>query len=198
MKRLHIALAILCTLFAAACLPVTSKTPVGTTTGLGTDTALYGTWKGYSAEDHTLVYLHVLRPKNNEAISAVMVGTGTDKDEGTIMLVELRTAALGDNHFMNVIKFFTKDENGETANALKDASIPLLYRFGKNHSLTLYLLDEDKTKEAIAAGKLQGTVESGNFGDVKITSDAAALDAFMATPEAAKLFKLFVVLKKAE
>ena len=198
MKRLHIALAILCTLFAAACLPVTSKTPVGTTTGLGSDTALYGTWKGYSAEDHTLVYLHVLRPKNNEAISAVMVGTGTDKDEGTIMLVELRTAALGDNHFMNVIKFFTKDENGETANALKDASIPLLYRFGKNHSLTLYLLDEDKTKEAITSGKLQGIVESGNFGDVKITSDAAALDAFMATPEAAKLFKLFVVLKKAE
>ena len=195
MKRL---LAVLCTLFVAACLPVSSKTPVGTTSGLGNDAALYGTWKGYSAEDHTPVYLHVLRSKNDEAISAVMVGTGSDKDAGTIMLVELRTAALGDNRFMNVIKFFTKDENGETANSLKDASIPLLYRFGKNHSLTLYLLDEDKTKEAIAAGKLQGSVESGNFGDVKITSDAAALDAFMATPEAAKLFKPFVVLKKAE
>ena len=98
---------------------------------------------------------------------------------------------------MNVIKFYTKDEHGETVNTLKDASIRCL-RFGKNHSLRLYLLSEDKTKEAIAAGKLQGNVESGNFGDVKITSDAPALDAFMATPEAAKLFKEFVALKKAE
>lgn len=195
MKRLF---AILCTLLAAACLPVSSKTPIGTTAGLGSDAALYGTWKGYSAEDHSPVYLHILRSKSGEATQAVLVGTGTDKEDGSIMLVELRTATLGDNHYMNVMTFFTKDQNGETANSLKDASVPLLYRFGKNHSLTLYLLDEDKTKEAIAAGKLQGSVESGNFGDVKITSDAAALDAFMATPEAAKLFKPFVVLKKAE
>ncbi len=198
MKRLQAALAIFCTLFAAACLPVTSKSPVGTTTGLGNDAALYGTWKGYSADDHSPVYVHILRSKNDEAIQAVMVGTGNDKEEGTIMLVELRTATLGENHFMNVIKFYTKDEHGETVNTLKDASIPVLYRFGKNHSLRLYLLSEDKTKEAIAAGKLQGNVESGNFGDVKITSDAPALDAFMATPEAAKLFKEFVALKKAE
>ena len=74
----------------------------------------------------------------------------------------------------------------------------MLYKFGKPHPLTLYLLDEDKVKEAIKAGKIAGTVEPGDSGDVQITADAAALDAFFATPEAAKLFKIFVVLKRAE
>ena len=119
---------------------------------------------------------------------------GGSDDEWTAF--NLRTATLGKNHFMNVVETF--DNNEPVASDLKDASFPVLYKFGKNHTLTLYLLDEDKTKEAIAAGKLAGTVESGNFGDVKITSDDAALDAFMATPEAVKLFKVFLVLKKAE
>jgi hypothetical protein len=60
------------------------------------------------------------------------------------------------------------------------------------------MLDEDKVKAAIQAGKIAGTIESGDYGDVTITADAAALDAFFATPEAAKLFKVFIALKKAE
>jgi len=198
MKRLHAAFAIVCTLLAAACLPVTTKTPVGSTVGLGTDSALYGTWKGRSPnpndKENSFGYFPFVKGKDG-TLSALMVSAaGGSDDEWTAF--NLRTATLGKNHFMNVVETF--DNNEPVASDLKDASFPVLYKFGKNHTLTLYLLDEDKTKEAIAAGKLAGTVESGNFGDVKITSDDAALDAFMATPEAVKLFKVFLVLKKAE
>ena len=108
----------------------------------------------------------------------------------------------GDNKFIDVLKFSDinkgVDADNASDNGLNGGSVPVLYKVGKHHTLTLYLLDEDKVKAAIQAGKIAGTVEPGDYGDVKITADAAALDAFMATPEAAKLFKDFVVLKRAE
>ncbi len=67
-------------------------------------------------------------------------------------------------------------------------NIAILYRV-EGKSLTLYLMDEDAAKAAIAAGQIKGTVGPGDNGDVQITSDAADLDAFLATPEGAALFK---------
>jgi len=196
------ALALACTLLLAACLPVTSKTPVGSTTGLGADQALYGTWKGYS-DDHAVSYVHFIK-KKDEGIAAIWVTPNNGDEDGGVGLFLVKTSKLGANSFIDILKSYTvkedaKNESDDTfLSGLNDSSIPMLYRLGKNRTLTLYLLDEDKTKEAIQAGKLAGSVESGNFGDVKITADAAALDAFMATPEAVKLFKVFLVLKKAD
>jgi hypothetical protein len=202
MKRLHAALTIAVALLLAGCLPVTSKTPVGTTAGLGADEALYGTWIGHSQDEKEkgLAYFHFLKGKDNEAgtISALMVTPGDNDDDW--MSFTVRTAKLGAHNYMNAVATGgngVKIGAGEKAGE-KGESIPLLYSFGRHHTLTLYLLDEDKVKEAIQAGKIAGTVESGDYGDVKITADVAALDAFFATPEAAKLFKVFVVLRKAE
>jgi hypothetical protein len=198
MKRLHAALTIAVALLLAGCLPVTSKTPVGTTAGLGADEALYGTWIGHSQDEKEkgLAYFHFLKGKDNEAgtISALMVTPGDNDDDW--MSFTVRTAKLGAHNYMNAVA--TGGNGVKIGAGEKGESIPLLYSFGRHHTLTLYLLDEDKVKEAIQAGKIAGTVESGDYGDVKITADAAALDAFMATPEAAKLFKVFVVLRKAE
>ena len=196
MRIHHIALAIAATFLLAGCLPVTSKTPVGTTAGLGADEALTGTWVGRSQDekDKGAAYFHFLKGKNG-ALMALMVFAGGGNDEEWTAF-NLRTATLGKNHFVNAIETFNNNEPVE--GNLKDVNIPLLYSFGRHHRLTLYLLDEDKVKEAIKAGKIAGTIESGDYGDVTITADAAALDAFMAMPEAAKLFKVFVVLKKAE
>ncbi len=47
----------------------------------------------------------------------------------------------------------------------------LLYRFGKDGRLMLYLLDEDATRAAIKAGKVKGEIEPGSSGDVRITAD---------------------------
>ena len=195
MKLHRIALAIVCTLLLAGCLPVTSKTPIGTTAGLGADAALYGTWKGHSddADNKTDGYFHFMKGKDGAITAAVLLASGSDDDGWTIL--KLRTATLGANRFINAVETFDKDAPADES--AKNTDIPLLYTI-KGKTLTLYLLDEDKTKEAIQAGKLAGTVEPGDSGDVKITADAAALDAFMATPEAAKLFKGFIVLKRAE
>ena len=212
MKRIYAALALAATLLLAGCLPVTSKTPVGTTAGLGADQALYGTWIGRSEDqpdkdqkkDKGVLYLHFLpaRPQEPPAIIGVWVVTGDAKSNGEVDLYELRAAKLGDNNFIDILKLsdISKgiDANASSNNGLNGGSVPVLYKFGKHHTLTLYLLDEDKVKEAIKAGKIAGTVEPGDSGDVQITADAAALDAFFATPEAAKLFKIFVVLKRAE
>jgi len=198
MRLLRAAVAMAAIFLAAGCLPVTSKTPVGTTAGLGADEALTGTWIGKSLDaedksDNHTIYFHFLKGKEGN-LTALIVGAGDAKDDGW-MAFDLRTAILGKNRFINAVDTF--DDNQRAEGPLKDANIPLLYTI-KGGKLTLYWLDEDKVKAAIKAGKIAGTVESGDFGDVKITAEPAALDAFMATPEAAALFKVFIVLKRAE
>jgi hypothetical protein len=192
---IRIATALTCALFLAGCLPVTSKSPVGTTMGLGADPVLIGTWKGHSpdTDNKTDGYFHFMAAKDGSLTIAVIMAAGGSDDGWTIF--NARTAVLGKNRFLNAVETFDKDAPAE--GSLKNANIPLLYVV-KGRTLTLYLLDEDKSKEAIKAGKIAGTIEPGESGDVEITAEPAALDAFMATPEAAVLFKVMMVLKKVE
>lgn len=196
MKLVRAALAITALLFVAGCLPVTSKTPIGTTAGLGVDPALVGTWKGHSADpddrDKGYGYFHFLKATDGSFAALMVISQGNDDDWTAF---NLGAATLGKNHFLNAVETF--DNNKPADDSMKDVNIPLLYTI-KGKRLTLYMLDEDKTKKAIQAGEIAGTVEAGESGDVKLTADAAALDAFMAKPEAAKLFKAFMVLRKAE
>jgi hypothetical protein len=211
MTKLRAVFAIACTFLLASCLPVTSKTPVGTTVGLGADKALVGTWTGRSEDqpgngqkDKGTLYLHFLPEKSQDtpALVVVWVFTGSAKNNGEVDLYELRTAKLGDNNFIDVLKLGDIDHglhaDDSKDNGLNGGSVPVLYKFGKHHTLTLYMLDEDKVKAAIAKGEIAGTVEPGDYGDVQLTNDAKTLDAFMARPEAAKLFKVFLVLRKTE
>jgi hypothetical protein len=195
MNVIRIAAALACTVLLAGCLPVTSKTPVGTTTGLGADTALMGTWKGHAAEGSNKDdgYFHFMLAKDGSITAAVIMAKGGSDDGWTIFNV--KTAALGKNKFLNAVETFDKDTAAE--GRMKNATIPMLYVL-KGKTLTLYLIDEEKAKAAITAGKLKGTIEPGTSGDVEITSDAAELDAFMATPEAAQMFKALMVLKKVD
>ncbi|MDE1938847.1 MAG: hypothetical protein KGI68_07490 [Alphaproteobacteria bacterium] len=195
MKCLYAAAALACGLLLAGCLPVTSETPVGTTTEFPSDSALFGTWKGHAEDQKTDTYFHFLADKNG-AVTAILVSAEGNKDDAGWMSFTLRTAKLGENRLMNAVE--TTDNGTPTEDSLKGANIPLLYTIANGRRLTLYLLDEDKVKEAIKAGRIAGSIEPGNFGDVKITADAKTLDAFMATPEAAKLFKVFITLKKVD
>ena len=105
MKIHRIALAVAGALLLAGCLPVTSKTPVGTTAGLGADEALYGTWIGHSQDEKEkgLAYFHFLKGKDNEAgtISALMVTPGDTDDDW--MSFTVRTAKLGAHNYMNAV-----------------------------------------------------------------------------------------------
>ena len=195
MNVFRIAAALACALLLAGCLPVTSKTPIGTTVGLGADTALYGSWKGHSPDstDQNDGFFHFMQAKDGSMTVALILSAGGSDDGWTIF--NAHTAALGKNHFLNAVETFDKDAPAD--GDMKNANIPLLYVV-KGHTLTLYLLDEDKTKEAVKAGKIKGEVEPGDSGDVVITADAGELDAFMAKPEAAELFKVLMVLKRVD
>jgi ABC-type molybdate transport system substrate-binding protein len=62
----------------------------------------------------------------------------------------------------------------------------------------LYQMDDKVVADAIRAGEIAGDIEPGDNGDVHITASQPALDAFMKTPRAAKLFsKALVTLTRA-
>jgi len=181
-------------LAVAGCLPVTTKSPVGTTAGLGADPDLIGTWKGRSVADKTVMFFHFLRAKDG-GIDAVLVGPSTKKDEGGWMAIHIETAALGTSRFMNARAIYDGGKPAE--GAMAEHTFPVLYSFGARHELTLTLLDEDAAKAAVKAGKIAGTVGEGMSGDVLLTADAKTLDVFFQTPDGMALFKKpFAVLKK--
>lgn len=189
------AVVLVVSLVLAGCLPVTSKTPVGTTAGLGADRALMGTWKGPSLldEKHQDAFFHFMAAKDGALTAAVILAKGSPDDGWTIFNV--RSATLGANKYLNAVETFDKDAPAE--GDLKNANIPLLYVV-KGRTLTIYLIDEDKAKAAVKAGTLKGTIEAGDSGDVQLTADADELDAFFAKPESAQLFKAMFVLKRVD
>ncbi|GAA0547950.1 hypothetical protein FHS83_000932 [Rhizomicrobium palustre] len=180
-------------LLLGGCLPVTSKSPLGTTAGLGADRALYGTWKGHNPDDPKAKdgYLHFMAGKDGALTAALVMADGGNDDGWTIFRV--KTARLGGQNYLNAAMAFDKDAAAE--GKLKDAIIPLAYVL-RGDVLTLYVLDEEKVKAAVKAGKLKGTIEPGDSGDVTLADDPAALDAFFAKPEAMGLFKAMLVLKR--
>jgi hypothetical protein len=194
------ALILACTLLLAGCLPVTTKTPVGTTAGLAADPALTGTWAGHSQDQPDAkpnaigqIYLHFLKRKDDGTLTALLVMSATNSDDDGWMSFALTGSTLGPNHYLNAV---ITGNNGGDPDAKKQ-SFPVPYRIAHG-TLTLYLLDEDKVKSLMEKGAIAGTVEQGSYGDVEITADPKPLDAFFARPEVAKLFKVFLVLRKTE
>jgi len=186
-------------LFVAACLPVTTKHPVGSTAGFKPDPALLGLWKGHGddrdpgepAEDAYFAFLR----SGDGAITVILITPEKDGDDWGTFHVE--AATLGANHFMNV---HGELKNGKPDDdSLSKENILFLYSLGADGKLTLTLLDEKATAAAIMAGRIAGTVDPGSMGDVHITAEPAALDAFFATKEGAALFSAkFVTLTKLE
>lgn len=185
MKFFQIALALSAALLAAACLPVTTKAPVGSTVATVADPALFGMWRGQDKDRDEPGYFSFLKSEDG-AMTALVVSLPKGQDDGEWEVFHLDTTTLGANHYMNVHETFEKGKPADDEMAKEN--IPLLYRV-QGRTLTLYLIDEDAAKAAITSGKLKGTIGEGSNGDVQITSDAAELDAYLATPAGAALFK---------
>jgi hypothetical protein len=183
MKVLRLACLAAAALIVAACLPVTTKTPIGTTVGFKSDPALVGIWKGHGKNDSKDGYLTFM---NNGDGTMTALLFSRDEDEGEWTTYTLQGAKLGDNRILNARAALKngKPVEGEEARAI----MPLLYRFEKDGSLSLSLLDEKAVKDAIRAGRLKGEVGEGDAGDARITEEPAALDAFFASDEAGKMF----------
>lgn len=165
----------------SGCLPVTTKTPVGTTAGLGGDPALIGVWRveEKKAESGYIAFL-----KNGDGTLTAIVN-GDDKSGPDVwQRFQIKTATLAGHNFINAREI---EVGGKTADdSLAGEIIPIRYEILRNR-LALYLFDEKKTADAIKAGALAGTVEPGDFGDVHVTADGASLDAFMQAAAGLKL-----------
>ena len=180
----------LAALLAASCLPVTSKSPVGTTVGLGADPLLLGTWK--STGKDAPGYFHFLRAENG-TLTVLTVMPASPKGDSEWSRYTATTATLGARHFLNAREV---SNNGKAADA-GAPNIPLLYTVDAAGAVALYLIDEAAAKDAIAAGRIEGTIEDGDYGNAVLTAAPGKLDAFFARADGAALFKeKLVVLTK--
>ncbi len=183
-------------LLASACLPVTSQTPVGSTGQLGADANLAGTWKGTVADDKNVSWFHFL-PQTDNTMDVVIVTAPPGDTDGGWAQFKIQTAQLGDNHYIDAVEIL--DSGKPATDRLATEHIPLLYRYRDAGTVVLYLIDEQQAANAVRAGKISGTVESGEYGDVRITADAAELDAFFQSKDSLALFTApWAVLTKVD
>ena len=166
----------------SACLPVVSSSPLGTTVAGSADGRLTGMWKG-KVGTSTNAYLTVY-PPHEGTVKIVLLAPPAADDEGSWMIFEARTITLGSNSYLDAR---VVDDGGKPPDA-KLAHMPVLYRVTGNGSLVLYLIDEVAARKAIATGTIAGTIEPGDFGDVTLTAEPAALDAFFASDAGRALF----------
>lgn len=183
MKALSFAVLGAAALFVAACLPVTTENPVGTTAGFKPDPALAGSWRA-SDKDGTPAYLHFWSRPNGKML-AIIFESPHQHSDGSASMFELETAMLGANRYMNAREL---GDDGKP-NEPRRPSFPLLYSIAGHKTLTLSLLDEEATREAIKSGKVKGEIEPGQSGDIRITADTAALDKMFASAQGRALFR---------
>jgi hypothetical protein len=191
MRTWRFALLALAALSLSACVSV--KEPVGTTVGFANDPALEGLWVGKADKDKPDTYVHILATDDKSfTVVGVTERQGDDKAGWGTMTVT--TVLLGGHHYANLRD---TSENGEAADA-NEGVIPLLYTVSGD-TLSLSMFDPEKVEDAIAAHRVEGTVEKGNRTDtIAITADAAHLDAWLAKPDAAGMFKPAMVLRRVK
>jgi hypothetical protein len=194
MQTVRLAIAAGAVLLLGACLPVSTKAPVGSTVGFANDPALSGTWLGRSKDDPTISYFHFL-PKADKTITLVGV-TPLQKDQNASWATyTLQTATLGKNHYMNAHEWL---DDGKLIDAAERSVNIAVYYTIEGDTLKAYIFDEDKVKTMIAAHKIKGSVDSGKDGDVHITEDPAELDKMLAGPDAPKMFKLLTTMRRVK
>jgi hypothetical protein len=183
-------------LLTAACLPVTSKSPVGSTVGFKPDKLLFGTWKARDADGDAPSYVHILGNEDG-TMTALIVTSPRNDNPGDWSTYTLRAATLGTNAIVNAQESIANRKPSE--GPLVKASVVLLYRATGAKQVTLYQMDDKAVAGAIRGGEIVGEIEPGENGDVRITAGEPALDAFMKTPRAARLFvKPLVTLTRAD
>ena len=196
MKALRLALAGLAALLAAACPPVTTTAPAGSTVGFVNDPVLDGLWSGHLDSDTQVTYFHFV-PRADNTITVISVTPQSPHHAAQWNTYRLTSATLGGQQFANLRLVLT--DGIALSPTLRKENIPMRY-VADGDALTFYLLDEDKVRAAIAAHAIGGRTRKRAFGDnTTITTGAKALDAFLRTPEGLALFgKPFLVLKKVK
>lgn len=195
MKAVRVLVSLWAALLAVACYPVTTAVPVGTSAGFTADPNLAGLWRAEMAQsDNETVYFHFL-PMEDGSFKVVIV-SGGEKLGGEWSVVRVTEANLGGRNFLNAEMVFS---NGKKEAPSTRGTVPLLTRTESDGRITLFLISEGAAKDAIQRGDVAGTIEPGDFGDVKITAEAEDLDKYFGSEEGAALFtQKFATLTKMD
>lgn len=195
MRLFHLA-ALAAAMALTACLPVTSKVPVGSTVGFKADPTLLGSWRARDPDADAAAFIHIVGNEDG-SMTAIVVEPPHNDSNGDWSAYRLNAATLGTNHIVNVEEAI---ENGKPVKqAPSEPRFVFLSRVTGADTVVLYEMADDATAAAIRAHEIAGEIDSGKEGDVRITADEPALDAFMKTPRAAKLFtKPLVTLTRIE
>jgi hypothetical protein len=164
-----------------ACLPVSSSSPLGTTVSPTPAPLLTGMWKGRLGTSASAAYITIY-PAHDGMRKIVVLAPPAPGDEGGSMVFEARAAMLGRNTYLDA------REIDDERKAPKAKHVPVLYRINGDGFLVLYLIDEKAARMSIEKGAIAGTVEAGEFGDIRITADPATLDRFFASNAGRALF----------
>jgi len=184
---LRIALVAMLGIGVAACPPVTSKTALGTTSPsmITPEPALIGMWKGRIGTTAGFSYITFF-PQDDGTVSAVALTPSSPKDKGGWGAFTLQTVTLGAYHYMNLRETISDGKPGD--GAMANNATPVLYRINGDGAMVLYIIDETAAKNAIKSGKIAGTIEPGDYGDIMLTATPGDLDTFMASPAGRALF----------
>ena len=182
----RIILLVACTAFElilTACLPVSTISPLGTTVSPAPAPLLTGMWRGRLGTSASPAYIAIY-PAHDGLRKIVVLGPPNSSEDGGLMVFEARAAMLGGNTYLDTRDV---DDDRKTPEA-KLAHVPVLYKTSADGHLALYLIDEKVARMSIEKGAIAGTVEPGEFGDVRITADPATLDRFFASSAGRALF----------
>ena len=190
---LRLAALVLAALSLSAC--VSLKEPIGTSVGYKNDPALEGLWAGRTVEnkDKGITFVHVL-PNDDDTMTAVAVTPRHGDDKASWGTLELTTAKLGENRYLN------ERETGDDGKPKDEKeSTPALYRV-TGDMLIVSTFNTDRVAKEVDAGRIAGIVhrndQDHSVESVEVTADGPALDAWLAGADAPKLFDKFLVLKR--
>ncbi len=196
-------LVLACAVLLAGCYDTRSEHPIGTTAGLKPDKSLVGIWKDDYWRQDTGDTIHIFVSGDSE-MTAVWIEAPAGKF-GSFHPYRIATAKLGNNRFINVT-----EEPHKADDKAPVQYQPALYTLRNDgRTFTLYTADDEKVAKAIETGAIRGIVEKHTekhsdgtpyieYDKVVITAAPTELDAFMAKPEAADLFRVYMVFKKIE
>jgi hypothetical protein len=166
----------------AACEPPESTQPLSAFAGAKADPRLSGTFTGRVNDADCFVHL---MPGKGATTDLVLVVHEKDKGAFTLHWQAFATT-VGGKSYLNLQRKTFPDRYAEKFD-LSPGFIFARYELEKDGSLTLWTMQEDPLKAAIAAHTLDGVVDGDN---VKLRASSAKLAAFVEKSDA-KLFKRF-------
>ena len=116
MSATRISLALAAALVLSACLPVTTKTPLGTTTKPVPDLALNGMWRGQNDKQEAPGFIGFIK-NADDTMTAVMVSPESGGNDGDWEAFSLKVVTLGGKHYMTAHETFVKDKPANQGDA---------------------------------------------------------------------------------